>query len=57
MGGQAKDPVAKERIRGRAYEIYQERGGGDGHELDDWLQAEIQLENSHEEESSPRRQK
>jgi DUF2934 family protein len=52
MGGQAKNSVAKERIRERAYEIYRERGGGDGHELDDWLRAEIQLQKSREEESS-----
>ncbi len=24
----------------RAYELYQERGACDGHDLDDWLQAE-----------------
>jgi hypothetical protein len=46
-----------ERIRKQAYEIYQERGGGDGHELDDWPQAGIQLEKSHEEESSRRKKK
>lgn len=27
----------------RAYEIFQERGGEPGHELDDWLQAEYEL--------------
>jgi hypothetical protein len=27
-------------IRRRAYEIYLERGGFPGHELEDWLQAE-----------------
>ena len=30
-------------IRRRAYEIYQERGGLSGHELEDWLQAESEL--------------
>ena len=29
-----------EEIRLRAYEIYIERGGTDGRDLDDWLQAE-----------------
>ena len=27
----------------RAYEIYLERGASDGHDLEDWLQAEIEL--------------
>src|ERR1044071_6457359 len=30
-------------MRRRAYEIYLERGGQPGHELDDWLQAEREL--------------
>jgi hypothetical protein len=30
----------EERIRARAYEIYEERGRGNGHALDDWLEAE-----------------
>ena len=33
-----EDP--KERIRQRAYELYEAREWQDGHELDDWLQAE-----------------
>ena len=33
-----------EQIRLRAYEIYLERGGFSGNELDDWLQAERELE-------------
>lgn len=36
--------VRHEEIRRRAYEIYLERGGQPGHELDDWLQAERELE-------------
>ena len=32
-----------EEIRRRAYEIYLERNGFGGNELDDWLQAEIEL--------------
>jgi hypothetical protein len=35
---------AHEEIRGRAYEIYLGRGGQPGGELDDWLQAERELE-------------
>jgi hypothetical protein len=30
-------------IRARAHEIFLERGGQDGHDVDDWLQAEYEL--------------
>jgi hypothetical protein len=33
----------QERIRLRAYEIYEQRGGDHGHDIDDWLQAELEL--------------
>ncbi len=33
----------QEQIRLRAYELYQQRGRDDGHELDDWLQAESEV--------------
>lgn len=33
-----------EGIRGRAYEIFLARGAEPGHELDDWLQAERELQ-------------
>jgi Protein of unknown function (DUF2934) len=33
----------QEEIRIRAYEIYLERGEQPGRELDDWLQAELEL--------------
>jgi len=36
--------VGDEEIRLRAYEIYLERGEQPGRELDDWLQAERELE-------------
>ena len=32
-----------EEIGLRAYQIYVERGGADGHDVDDWLQAERKL--------------
>ena len=35
--------VRREQIRCRAYEIYERRGKGDGHDLDDWLQAESEI--------------
>src|SRR6267143_280248 len=34
----------EEQIRRRAYELYVERGGQSGHEMDDWLRAERELE-------------
>jgi len=33
----------EEEIRNRAYEIYLQRGGQPGNELEDWLQAEREL--------------
>ena len=33
----------QEQIRRRAYELYDQRGRDDGHELDDWLQSESEL--------------
>jgi Protein of unknown function (DUF2934) len=33
----------QEQIRRRAYELYERRGGVEGHELEDWLQAESEL--------------
>lgn len=35
--------VADSDIARRAYELYQERGGEHGHDVDDWLQAEREL--------------
>jgi hypothetical protein len=32
-----------ERVRGRAYELYERRGRQDGHDLEDWLQAESEI--------------
>jgi hypothetical protein len=34
----------REDIERRAYEIYLERGGGEGAEMEDWLQAERELQ-------------
>jgi hypothetical protein len=38
------DPARDEEIRRRAYEFYLQRGEQPGRELDDWLQAEQELE-------------
>ena len=38
------DPVpSQERIRARAYELYQSRGGEPGQDLKDWLRAEQEI--------------
>ena len=37
-GGELED-----QIRARAYQLYEQRGRDDGHNLDDWLQAEAEL--------------
>ncbi|HWP44117.1 MAG TPA: DUF2934 domain-containing protein [Blastocatellia bacterium] len=39
----AKGQPAFEQIQKRAYEIYLERGGAPGSDVDDWLQAEREL--------------
>jgi len=36
-------PDLQEQIRRRAYELYEQRGRYDGHELDDWLQAKSEV--------------
>jgi hypothetical protein len=33
----------EEKIRGRAYELYEQRGREDGHEAEDWLRAEEEV--------------
>jgi DUF2934 family protein len=42
--GSVRNVARDEDIRRRAYEIYLERGEQPGHELDDWLQAEHELD-------------
>ena len=39
----ATDSDVQERISFRAYELYQKRGEKDGHDIDDWLQAEEEI--------------
>ena len=39
----AKSAPTREDIARRAYEIYLERGGAPGHELEDWTRAEREL--------------
>jgi len=33
----------EQQIRQRAYELYEQRGRADGHDLDDWLQGECEI--------------
>jgi hypothetical protein len=40
----AADSARLDEIRLRAYEIFMERGGQHGHDVEDWLQAERELE-------------
>ena len=35
--------LTHEMIRTRAYELYEQRGCEEGHDLDDWLQAEAEI--------------
>ena len=39
----ARSYELEERIRVRAYQLYEQRGKRDGHALDDWLEAEAEL--------------
>jgi hypothetical protein len=43
-GVSAENPTREEKIRRRAYEIYLEGGEQPGREMEDWLQAERELE-------------
>jgi hypothetical protein len=36
------DGELQDQIRARAYQLYEQRGRDDGHDLDDWLQAEVE---------------
>ncbi len=39
----ATEKKLEEQIRRRAYQLYKARGSRDGQELEDWLQAEIEI--------------
>ena len=57
--GQIPSPVTKaradlqEQIRYRAYQLHEQRGRDDGHELDDWLQAESEVKQKKAKSVSP----
>jgi hypothetical protein len=39
----AVDDDVEEQIRTRAYELYEARGREEGHDLEDWLEAEAEI--------------
>jgi len=43
FGRTAAEESSGEEVRRRAYELYEARGRGDGHDLEDWLQAEAEI--------------
>lgn len=45
-----REQPADEKIRDRAFEIYEGRGAEPGHDWDDWLQAERELRPRREDE-------
>lgn len=51
-GNQAQS--REEKIRFRAYELYQKRGGQHGRAMDDWLQAEAEFLQQSERAPAPR---
>ncbi|HTM42210.1 MAG TPA: DUF2934 domain-containing protein [Terriglobales bacterium] len=42
-GTEQHTPERDEQLRRRAYFLYEQRGRADGHDVDDWLQAEAEL--------------
>lgn len=39
----SEPPSVEEEIRRRSYELFEARGGQEGHELEDWLRAEEEI--------------
>ncbi len=46
LAATGETPNIEEEIRRRAYELFEARGGEDGHELEDWLRAEEEIRGS-----------
>ena len=42
------EETSEQQIRQRAYELYEARGSGDGHDVEDWLEAEAEITGSAE---------
>jgi DUF2934 family protein len=43
LGRTAAEESSEEQVRRRAYELYEARGRGDGHDIEDWLEAEAEI--------------
>ena len=41
--GTRPNPSLEQQICNRAYQLYEERGREDGHEIEDWLRAEAEV--------------
>jgi len=44
---------SREEVEVRAYEIYLQRGGEDGHDVEDWLAAELELSGAPQSKPQP----
>ena len=51
---QVVEPSEYHDIQTRAYELYEQRGREDGHELEDWLQAEAEINAASSGQQRPR---
>jgi len=48
-GRTAAETELEEQIRLRAYQLYETRGSGNGHDVEDWLEAEAEITGNTEE--------
>ncbi len=46
MSAIVEPDTLEDQIRARAYELYEERGKEDGHDLEDWVRAEAEVTSS-----------
>jgi hypothetical protein len=42
-GKAGAEAIVEEQIRCRAYQLYEDRGREDGHDLEDWIRAEAEI--------------
>ena len=43
LSGKTSAEAVAEQIRIRAYELYEDRGREDGHDMEDWFEAEAEI--------------
>jgi hypothetical protein len=53
LAGMKSAAELQEQIRCRAYQLYEEHGRNDGHELGDWLRAEAEVARQKEKTVTP----